>query len=276
MPTRGKSKGKEPKEDEEEEYSDSFYALLMKADRKKSNGSSDISEEEFTPSEMKNRVKNWVGKKINLKHDRKAGFGKITAAWHTNDGKTYVRLSPGNSEAGKSAASKLKNGEITSVSAGWMAHKNAETKELVGKEEDHVALTNCPVYQGTVVYAMAASNDDLGISKDTNGVLRTRGGLAVLPIDGMPSAAIIVNKMVNSNTGIEIPSPHSIPDGGFISAPDPIGIETNIGGAVEESMSTEMTSSRLLWQSLLSPCDAKGEQHEKKREVNPESFSLPI
>lgn len=198
---------KEPKEGEEdpkaEERGDSFYVKLLDVDRKKTNGEGEIDEEiELTPEDMKRLTTEWVGKKINLRHDLKGGFGKITAAWHTKDGKTHVRLTPGTSKAGKTAAKMIKDGEITSVSAGWQVHKDKNSGRVVNKSADHVALTNLPVYEGTVIYAMASK--DAGIQPDRDGVLRTKGGLAVLPVIENSNAAIRVdNMMVGASDGNE-------------------------------------------------------------------------
>ena len=182
------------KEQEEEGSStgDSFYAKILDSSRTKTNGEGEIDEEmELTPEEMKELAASWVGKKINLRHDLKGGFGKITAAWHTKDGKTHVRMTPGTTEAGKKAAEMIRNGEITSVSAGWKVHKNGDSGPVVGKSTDHVALTNLPVYEGTVIYAMASQDE--GINVDSKGVLRTKGGLAVLPVVENTEAAIVVH-----------------------------------------------------------------------------------
>ena len=193
--------GKSPEEEEAsskaKERSDSFYVKLLDSERKKTNGEGEMDEElELTPEEMKQLTTAWVGKKINLRHDLKGGFGKITAAWHTKDGKTHVRLTPGTSEAGKKAADMIKKGEITSVSAGWQVHKDKDSGRVVNKVTDHVALTNLPVYEGTVIYAMASK--DAGIKPDTNGVLRTKGGLAVLPVMENSNAAVLVDNMVQT------------------------------------------------------------------------------
>lgn len=222
-----------------DEEVDSFYAMLMKSDRKKSNGSDDIAEEEFTPEEMKQRVKNWVGKKINLKHNRKDGFGMITAAWHTKDGQTHVRLSPGNSQIGKDVAQKLKNREITAVSPGWLAHKDRDTKKVVGKDEDHVALTNYPVYEGTLIYAVGASQDGLGIQEDEHGVLRTKGGLAVLPVDDIP-AAVMVEKEADCS-----PS----------------------DGAARKGSPKNSVASSSIWRHMLLPRGMQGKTRTKKKKI---------
>jgi hypothetical protein len=196
--------GSEEKEKEEEERGESFYVKLLDAERKKTNGEGELDEElELSPEDMKRLASDWVGKKINLRHDLKGGFGKITAAWHTKDGKTHVRLTPGTSEAGKKAADMIKKGEITSVSAGWQVHKDSKTGDVVKKTTDHVALTNLPVYEGTVIYAMASQ--DSGIKPDGDGVLRTKGGLAVLPVmESQGEAAVRVdNVMVGASDGNE-------------------------------------------------------------------------
>ncbi|MHA1684511.1 MAG: hypothetical protein ACTSUE_26470 [Promethearchaeota archaeon] len=200
----------EPNEKEDEtsktkERGDSFYVKLLDAERKKTNGEEEINEEmELSPEDMKRLATNWVGKKINLRHDLKGGFGKITAAWHTKDGKTHVRLTPGNSDAGKEAAKMIKDGKITAVSAGWKVHKDKDSGHVVNKSTDHVALTNLPVYEGTVIYAMASQ--DAGIKPDTNGILRTTGGLAVLPVlENVDAAVRVDNIMVGASDGNEAP-----------------------------------------------------------------------
>ena len=176
----------------EETPGESFYAKILDVSRKKTNGEGAIDEDlELTPEEMKDLAAKWVGKKINLRHDLKGGFGKITAAWHTKDGKTHVRMTPGNTKEGKLAAEMIKKGELTSVSAGWKVRKSGgKDGAVLDKCTDHVALTNLPVYEGTVIYAMASQ--DQGISPDENGVLRTKGGLAVLPVMEDADVAVLV------------------------------------------------------------------------------------
>ncbi len=199
-----------PETKKSEPTGESFYAKILDAERKKTNGEKDIDETELTPEEMERMAKDWIGKQINLKHDLQGGFGKITAAWHTKDGKTHVRLTPGTSEAGKKASDMIKRGEFTSVSAGWKVHQDKTNGKIVHKDTDHVALTNLPVYEGTVIYAMASG--DQGITPDSNGVLRTRGGLAVLPVSERPDAAVLVNHIIGSTEASkDVPEPMEVP-----------------------------------------------------------------
>jgi hypothetical protein len=148
-----------------------------------------VSDKEFTWDEMIEKQGDWLGKKINYRHssDKGSQFGEIVATWiNKKDGTTHAKIRPGTSELGLQASRDIMGGKITSVSPGWIASCDASTQECISKDPDHMALTNNPVYEGTVFYAYAASRDDATSNgEDNNSVclMDVEGTDSVIRID---------------------------------------------------------------------------------------------
>jgi hypothetical protein len=171
--------------------SNSFMARLLDTGLEKTLGIDHVSPLELTPEEQEQMCRDWVGKKVNISHDRKKPRGTVEGSWfNQQDGSTHVIISTDDSEEGKKAADAVREGKLPSVSAGWAAMVDNETGEILKKCADHVALCKTPVYKGSIVYGVA-SNDDA--AERANVMIRTAGGLGIVPIEGM-NASIVLEK----------------------------------------------------------------------------------
>lgn len=171
--------------------SQSFVARLLSTDLKKTLGINHVSPLELTPEEQENMSSHWVGKKVNISHDRSKPRGTVEGAWfNKDDGTTHVIISTDDSKEGKRAADAVRNGKLPSVSAGWAAMVDNETGNIIKKCADHVALCKTPVYAGSIVYGVASSDE---AAEKANHIIRTAGGLGIVPIEGL-NASVVLEK----------------------------------------------------------------------------------
>lgn len=181
-------KGEKPAEEDHEvmETNEEGNPKIVKD--KKWKDAPGVSDKEFTWDEMIEKQKDWIGKKINYRHsdDKGEQFGEIVTTWiNKKDGTTHAKIRPGTSELGIQASRDIMDGKITSVSPGWIASCDAHTQECLSKDPDHMALTNNPVYEGTVFYAYAASRDDVADKRGDDSVclMDVEGTDSVVRID---------------------------------------------------------------------------------------------
>ena len=171
--------------------SESFVARLLSTGLEKTLGVDHVSPLELTPEEQERMAEDWVGKKVNISHNRNKVTGVVHGSWfNQGDGATHVIISTDDSEEGKKAAESVRNGSLPSVSAGWAAMVDNETGEVLKKCADHVALCKTPVYKGSIIYGIASNDSAV---EEANRMIRTAGGLGIMPIDGM-NASLVLEK----------------------------------------------------------------------------------
>lgn len=176
--------------------SQSFMARLLSTGLEKTLGVDHVSPLELSPEEQMKLCSEWVGKKVNISHDHSKPRGTVEGSWFNPvDGTTHVIISTDESEEGRKAAQDVLGGNLPSVSAGWSAMVDNETGEILKKCADHVALCKTPVYKGSIVYGLA-SNDNA--EEQANKIIRTAGGLGIVPIEGM-NASVVIEKEGKKN-----------------------------------------------------------------------------
>ena len=172
--------------------SQSFVAQLLNTGLKKTLGTDDVHPVELTPDEQKRMCKDWLGKRINISHGKKT-VGKVDGSWfNEDDGTTHVILTTEDTTEGKQTAEDVKSGKLHSVSAGWGAFWDEETKKAVHKFADHVAICKTPVYKGSIIYGVASNDDQVA---KANEMVRTAGGLGLVPVQDMNAALLIESKV---------------------------------------------------------------------------------
>jgi hypothetical protein len=187
--------------------SESFVAQLINTGLKKTLASDDVHPVELTPDEQRRMCKDWLGKRINISHGKKT-VGKVDGSWfNEDDGTTHVILTTEDSETGKKVAEDVKSGKLPSVSAGWGAFWDEEKQKPVHKFADHVAICKTPVYRGSIIYGVA-SNDEVKVAK-ANEMVRTAGGLGLIPVQDM-NAAILIESRSGKWEKKRIPHIHTI------------------------------------------------------------------